>query len=130
MKDCRQSNLTRLAIAGVLLAALGGASWLTALPQKSIPASPFDLRAKTKFEGATAIAELTWRDQSDNELGFEVLRSDDAGKTFKVVGMVGANTTRHEDKVGKYVSGAYQYQVRAFNEAGKSEPSNVAGAWF
>ncbi len=126
----KDSTITRLAIAAALLAALGGASLYSALPQKIVPAKPFDLRAKTKFKGATAIAELTWRDQSDNELGFEVLRSDDAGKTFKVVGMVGSNTTRHEDKVGKYVSGAYQYQVRAFNEAGKSEPSNVAGAWF
>ncbi|MEE8583241.1 MAG: fibronectin type III domain-containing protein, partial [Acidobacteriota bacterium] len=129
MRNGRNAFYIRLAIVGTLMAALGGgASWLSALPQKSVPAKPFDLRAKIKFEGATAIAALTWRDQSDNELGFEVLRSDDAGKTFKVVGMVGANTTRHQDKVGKYVSGAYQYQVRAFNEVGKSEPSNVAGA--
>ena len=130
MRNGRNSIYIRLAIVGALLAALGGGAWLSALPQKSVPAKPFDLRAKTEFKGAMAIAALTWRDQSDNELGFEVLRSDDAGKTFKVVGMVGANTTRHQDKVGKYVSGAYQYQVRAFNETGKSEPSNVAGAWF
>ena len=113
-----------------VLLLVAGFSYLVGLPQKSLPAGPYDLRAKTKFEGATAIAELSWRDQSDNELGFEVLRSDDAGKTFKVVGMVGANTTRHEDKVGKYVSGAFQYKVRAFNEAGKSESSNVVGVWF
>lgn len=131
MKHRRSWNHARSATLRLLLLLMAaGFPILAALPQKSVPASPFDLRAKTKFEGATAIAELSWRDQSDNELGFEVLRSDDAGKTFKVVGMVGANTTKHEDKVGKYVSGAFQYKVRAFNETGKSEPSNVAGVWF
>lgn len=95
-----------------------------------VPDKPFDLRAKPNYEAGFAVAELTWRDQSDNELGFEILRSNDAGKSFKVVGLSGANTTRYKDKVGKYVSGAFQYQVRAFNESGKSEPSNVAGVWF
>jgi hypothetical protein len=66
---------------------------------------------------------------SDNELGFEVMRSQNNSE-FKVVGMVGANTSRYRDTVGKYVAGAFTYRVRAFNEAGKSEESNAVSVWF
>lgn len=97
--------------------------------EKSVPEAPFQLEATTRYEGATAVATLTWRDQSDNELGFEVLRSDNGGE-FRVVGMVGANTGRYEDKIGKYVTGAFTYKVRAFNEAGKSQDSNTVSVWF
>lgn len=93
------------------------------------PKAPFDLQARSKFDGGTAVAVLTWRDQSDNELGFEVLRSDNR-EEYKVVGIVGANTTHYDDKIGKYITGAFRYQVRAFNEAGKSEPSKSASVWF
>jgi hypothetical protein len=93
------------------------------------PAKPTDLKAKTKYDGAVAVAVLEWRDGSDNELGFEVLRSDN-NKDYRVVGMVGANTTRYEDKVGRYITGAFTYKVRAFNQAGKSEDSNIVSAWF
>lgn len=94
-----------------------------------VPKKPYDLEAKTRFDGAVAVAQLNWRDQSDNELGFEVLRSDN-GEKFHVVGMVGANTTHYDDKVGKYVTGAFSYKVRAFNQAGRSEDSNVVSVWF
>jgi len=93
------------------------------------PAEPLDLKVSTRFEGATAIAVLTWKDGSDNELGFEVLRADNS-KEYRVVGMVGANTIKYEDKVGKYITGAFTYKVRAFNQAGKSKDSNVVSAWF
>jgi hypothetical protein len=66
---------------------------------------------------------------SDNELGFEVLRSDN-NKEFRVVGMVGANTTRYRDKIGKYITGSFTYKVRAFNQAGRSEESNGVSVWF
>ncbi|HSR68460.1 MAG TPA: fibronectin type III domain-containing protein [Acidobacteriota bacterium] len=107
---------------------LVSAAW--AAQQNGVPAAPYDLQASTRYEGGTAVAVLRWRDRADNELGFEILRSDDAGKNYKVVGLVGANTTRYENKVGKYVSGAFQFKVRAFNDAGKSEPSNMVSVWF
>ena len=93
------------------------------------PAKPTQLKATPKYEGAVAVAALEWLDGSDNELGFEVLRSDN-NQDFQVVGMVGANTTRYSDKVGKYKTGTFTYKVRAFNQAGKSEDSNVVSAWF
>ena len=97
--------------------------------QENIPDKPHNLRAFTRFDGATGVAELKWHDGSNNELGFEVVRSDNS-KEFRVVGMVGANTTHYDDKVGKYVAGAFAYKIRAFNEAGKSEESNTVSVWF
>ena len=93
------------------------------------PDKPHNLRAFTRFDGATGVVELNWHDGSDNELGFEILRSDNS-KEFRLVGMVGANTMRYDDKVGKYVTGGFAYRVRAFNEAGKSEESNTVAIWF
>jgi hypothetical protein len=97
--------------------------------EEEVPEAPFQLEATTDYEGATCIAVLKWRDMSDNELGFEILRSQNK-EEFKVVGMVGANTSRYRDKVGKYLAGAYTYKVRAFNQAGKSEESNAVSVWF
>jgi hypothetical protein len=95
----------------------------------AVPERPTDLRANTRYDGATAVAVLEWRDGSDNELGFEILRSDNS-HDYRVVGMVGANTVRYEDKIGRYITGAFVYKVRAFNQVGKSEESNTVSVWF
>ncbi len=106
------------------------ASGLTfAQEEKGVPESPNNLRIFTSYEGATAVAELLWQDHSDDEVGFEVLRSDN-GKEFRVVGVVGAGTAHYNDKVGKYITGGFSYKVRAFNEAGRSEDSNVVSIWL
>lgn len=117
-------KLLGLSLLGVLL----GTAAL-AQEQKQVPEKPDNLRVFTRFDGAVGVAELNWRDQSENELGFEILRSDN-GREFRVVGMVGANTARYEDRVGKYITGAFAYKVRAFNEAGKSQESNTVSVWF
>jgi hypothetical protein len=104
-------------------------SWNFAQETPGVPERPTDLRATTRFDGATAVAVLEWRDGSDNELGFEILRSDNS-QDYRVVGMVGANTVRYEDKIGRYITGAFVYRVRAFNQAGKSEESNTVSVWF
>lgn len=97
--------------------------------EQEIPEKPHNLRVFTRFDGATAIAELLWHDGSDNELGFEILRSDN-GEEFQVVAVVGVNTDHFDDKIGKYVTAAFVYKVRAFNEAGKSEDSNLVSIWL
>ncbi len=97
--------------------------------EKGVPENPDNLRIFTRYDGATAVAELLWHDQSDNEVGFEVLRSDN-GKDFRVVAVVGADSAHYNDKVGKYITGGFSYKVRAFNEAGRSEDSNVVSIWL
>ncbi len=103
-------------------------AWALAL-QAGVPEAPVNLKATGEYSGAVAVATLTWQDESDNEDGFDILRSDNAGE-FRVVALVGANTTRYQDKVGKYATGSFTYQVQARNAEGKSEPSNVAVVWF
>jgi len=106
------------------------ASGLTlAQEEKGVPEPPDNLRIFTRYDGATAVAELLWRDHSDNEVGFEVLRSDN-GKDFRVVAVVGADSAHFNDKVGKYITGGFSYKVRAFNKAGRSEDSNVVSIWL
>ncbi len=106
------------------------ASGLTfAKDEKGVPEPPDNLRIFTRYDGDTAVAELLWQDQSDNEVGFEVLRSDN-GKDFRVVAVVGADSAHFNDKVGKYITGGFSYKVRAFNEAGRSEDSNVVSIWL
>jgi hypothetical protein len=97
--------------------------------EKEVPETPTNLRIFTHYDGATAVAELLWQDDSDDEVGFEVLRSDN-GKEFRVVGVVGADTAHYNDKVGKYITGGFSYKIRAFNKAGRSEDSNVVSIWL
>jgi len=97
--------------------------------EKGVPETPNNLRISTRYDGATAVAELLWQDHADNEVGFEVLRSDN-GKEFRVVAVVGADSAHYNDKVGRYITGGFSYKVRAFNEAGKSEDSNVVSIWL
>ncbi len=97
--------------------------------ERGIPETPNNLRVFTRYDGATAVAELSWQDHSDDEVGFEILRSDN-GKEFRVVGVVGADTAHYNDKVGKYITGGFSYKVRAFNEAGRSEDSDEVAIWL
>ncbi len=97
--------------------------------EKGVPETPNNLRVFTRYDGATAVAELSWQDHSDDEVGFEILRSDN-GKEFRVVGVVGADTAHYNDKVGKYITGGFSYKVRAFNEAGRSEDSDEVAIWL
>lgn len=101
----------------------------TGVAAEDVPPKPMQLEARTDFEGAVAIAVLSWREDGDNELGFEILRSDNNGD-FRAVGMVGANTTNYRDEIGKYTTGAFTYKVRGFNDSGKGEASNTASVWF
>ncbi len=116
-------------ILSVLLLVLLCPGTLTLGQQKGVPEKPHNLRVFTRYDGGTAVAELLWHDGSDNELGFEVLRSDN-GEDFQVVATVGVNTDHYDDKIGKYVTGAYIFKIRAFNEAGRSEDSNIVTLWL
>jgi hypothetical protein len=84
-----------------------------------IPAAPSDLAA-TQREGRAV--ELTWRDNSANEDGYEVQRSD--GTTVVAVATLAANTTSHRDETVP-VDGRYQYEVRARRDGGFSASSGL-----
>ena len=69
---------------------------------------------------------LSWTDNSNNETGFKVYRTNH-GKAFKEIATVGANVTTYAD-TGLKASTTYRYRVRAYNGSGNSDYSNIASA--
>ncbi|MCV9385032.1 fibronectin type III domain-containing protein [Reichenbachiella ulvae] len=64
---------------------------------------------------------LNWEDNSNNETGFQIFRSESLSGPFEPVGIVGANVTTFEDQSVKG-STSYIYQVIANNQYGSSDP--------
>ncbi len=93
----------------VLVAVLAGVS-------AAQPAAPTNLRAVPNYGGQWI--ELTWRDNSNDETGFEVHRSTDGGGFVKV-GQTGANDAKFADASVNDTS-EYIYSVAAFNAGGLS----------
>lgn len=65
---------------------------------------------------------LTWRDQSNDEDGFEIFRLRQPGDDFQSRGTVGPNVEQFIDTVDP--DDIYIYHVVAFNEDGDSDDSN------
>lgn len=70
---------------------------------------------------------LTWQDNSDNETGFSVERSDDGLTGWAEVDTVGPNVETFLD-TGLTGGNTYFYRVRAFNATKFSGYSNIASA--
>jgi titin len=93
-----------------------GASAYSASASVTTPNVPIVLASPTALvvgDPTSAGATLTWQDNSDNELGFQIQRSGDGGQTWATVGLAAAGLTTYEDTT---LSGgtSYQYRVRAF----------------
>lgn len=86
------------------------------------PPAPTNLVAHAV--SATQI-DLTWQDNSSNEIGFRIERSLNA-IDFVEIAQVGQDVTAFSD-TGLTPNTAYFYRVFAFNGFGNSDPSNIAG---
>lgn len=74
-----------------------------------------------------AVLRLNWADNSSNEKGFEIWRKTGTNGTYGPVAASASNTTSYVDTT--VTAGVdYCYQVRAYNDAGESSPSNEACA--
>ncbi len=95
---------------------------LGALPtgNKQAPAAPSDLSAKAISSSAI---ELKWKDNSDDESGFQLERRLPPGD-FSLIESTAANVTGFTDK-GLKPATTYCYRVRAVNDGGQSEFSNI-----
>ena len=69
--------------------------------------------------------DLSWTDNSDNELQFTVERKTGSSGTWAQIGTVDANTTSFSN-TGLSQNTTYYYRVRASNQAGNSGYSNEA----
>ena len=70
---------------------------------------------------------LSWTDNADGETGFELERSIDQADNFTLLGSLPANTTNYLDETVNPGS-TYFYRVRAVDESGASDYSNIAEA--
>ncbi len=91
---------------------------------RELPAAPSDLGLSNEGMGV----ELSWSDNSDNELGFSIERNRKVGEAiidgFTEIATVGRDSTSYTDEGPLLLSSVYIY--RAFNAAGYSDYSNEA----
>lgn len=88
----------------------------------SAPDAPSSLVAYA-LDADTAL--LTWADNSDNEVAFEIERSTTSGSGFTNISDVGVNVTEYVDS-GLTASTTYYYRVRAVNDTGNSAYTSEA----
>ncbi len=91
--------------------------------QLAIPNSPTNLFAVAD----TFFVDLSWDDNSDNELGFKIERKDDSLHTpgpWTLVDSVGENVNTFTD-TGLVPNTVYSYRVYAYNTAGNSASDSV-----
>ena len=86
----------------------------------TVPAAPTELTAAVANNGQVT---LNWRDNSNNESGFQIERSSD-GNVFTAIATVATNIRKHKD-VTAAAGQTYFYRVVAKNNVGLSNYSNV-----
>ena len=70
---------------------------------------------------------LTWSDNSNNEIGFDIERSPDGTGSWTSVALAGTNATSYQD-TGLSAGTQYFYRLSAYNSGGYSPLSNIASA--
>jgi YVTN family beta-propeller protein len=103
---------------------ISGAYGLGAFIGGAPPAAPSDLSAV--LNGGNQI-DLSWTDNSGDELGFKIERRLDTATHYSQIATVDAGVTSFTD-TGLSDNAAYTYRVRAYNEAADSEYAVTAGS--
>jgi YVTN family beta-propeller protein len=103
---------------------ISGAFGLGAFIGGAPPAAPSDLGAV--LNGDNRI-DLTWTDNSSDELGFKIERRRDTEDQYVQISTAGADDTTYTDG-GLGDNTTYSYRVRAYSEAADSGYSDAASA--
>lgn len=116
--DARNKIVTPLIKVDAALAALGSVG-----PPPAVPAAP---TALTAIVTSTSQINLSWVDNSTDEVGFKVYRRS-GGNTWTLLSTLTSNTVTFSN-TGLTPGTTYTYQVAAFSNAGESAPSNEISA--
>lgn len=103
-----------------------GSAWSnesSAVTPSGPPPAPTHL---TTTPTASSHIRLAWKDRSDNETGFALLRRLEPG-LYARIAVVGPNTTSYTDKSVSPKT-TYRYILRAINDSGGSDWSNESRA--
>jgi len=92
-----------------------------------LPAKPANLIVSSSSYNKV---NLSWSDKSDNELGFEIIRSTELLGSYNIVGSTAANVTSFIDSTGLNAATKYWYKLRSVNQYGQSEIISIhEGKW-
>jgi len=116
MNDMKTTKILRTLVLITLAWPGAAAAWVEKTPQ---PAAPSNLNA---VAAAAKEVSLSWYDNSSDERGFTIQRSED-GISWDTIAELGANTGDYRD-LDLEPESRYVYRVHAFNEVGESDASN------
>ena len=89
-----------------------------------VPLSPSDLTATAISSSAI---DLSWTDNSDDELGFEIYRSENSGSNFQLIHTTGESENEYTD-TGLSANTLYFYTLSAMNSSGSSASTGEVSA--
>lgn len=88
----------------------------------ALPAAPSDVKAVSL---SASQAKITWKDNSDSEVGFKVLSKPSNGYYFVEIASLSKDTTSYIDS--KVAAGSlYYYKVVSYNATGSSESEETS----
>ena len=96
----------------------------------SIPPSSYTIAPSAVTVNAIAYNKINvnWTDNSSNETGFEIVRSENQYGTYESIGSVASNVTSFIDSVTVQPATKYWYKVRSVNNFGESAYFTAAAA--
>jgi len=101
-----------------------GFSEFTNVVTATTPSLPLPPRQLTIAERGVNSLTVTWNDRATNESGYRISISRDGGKTWDQVAVTPAGATGWTI-AGLKANTSYQVRVRAFNDVGASDFSNI-----